>query len=406
MGFFLLLLLYIFISMMAPPKDLSDRAWVTNRAFPSRAWVTLLTRPSYLPGVITLAYSLQTVFTRYPLVVLVTQSLTEPGIQALKFEAAHNPFIIVHYVGNLIPPSGGPKKLIASRFEDTWTKLRAFELTACDRCVFLDADITVFRNMDELFDLDLPADWIAASHGCVCNRDGDAWAKKDWNQENCAWTPIQHPDSVDHAVEVPSTAAPDHPLALLNGGLFVYNPSPALWESLHNHFLTSPNLSKYNFPDQDFLDDFFHAKWVPLPWKFNALKTMRQWHTNIWRDDMVHGLHYIVDKPWSNRIASDGIAGYLGRDGETHSWWWKIWDEWRVQREVDRRLLGYLDMLVAPELDEDSDRAQCEKNREMGYPTPLRGGQTLSRVRLADRKKLWSAFANGNMIDMIVGDNF
>jgi ferritin-like protein len=27
----------------------------------------------------------------------------------------------------------------------------------------------VMRNMDELFDLDLPSSWIAATHVCACN---------------------------------------------------------------------------------------------------------------------------------------------------------------------------------------------------------------------------------------------
>ena len=383
---------------MAPSKDLSEHAWVTNRAFPARAWVTLLTRSFYLPGVIALAHTLQASFSRYPIVVLITPSLTPPSIRALKHEAVHNPFIIVHYISPLVPPSGQVKPLIASRFEDTWTKLRAFALTECDRCVFLDADIVLFRNMDELFDLDIRPDWIAATHSCICNRDGDTWAAKDWNRENCAWTPIQHPDSVDHAVRVPTTAAPDHPLALLNGGLFVYNPSPALWESMYNHFITSPNLSKYKFPDQDFLNDFFRAKWVPLPWKYNAIKTMRYWHPNIWHDDLVHGLHYVVDTPWAKRIASDGIAGYLGRDGETHSWWWRIWEEWRAYRTVDEGLLGYLDGLVAPELDEESDGKQREENLKKGYPKPVLGDANLFRGTGADRANLWSAFGNEIMV--------
>jgi hypothetical protein len=32
-------------------------------------------------------------------------------------------------------------------------------------------------------------------------------------------------------------------------------------------------------------------------------------------DGEVRNLHYIVDKPWSRRIGSDGIAGHLGKDG-------------------------------------------------------------------------------------------
>ena len=53
-----------------------------------------------------------------------------------------------------------------------------------------------------------------------------------------------------------------------------------------------------------------------MGWQYNALKTMRYWHENLWRDGEVRALHYIVDKPWERRIASDGVAGHLGRDGD------------------------------------------------------------------------------------------
>lgn len=35
--------------------------------------------------------------------------------------------------------------------------------------VLLDADVIILRNMDELMDLDLPKDQIAAAHVCACN---------------------------------------------------------------------------------------------------------------------------------------------------------------------------------------------------------------------------------------------
>lgn len=38
----------------------------------------------------------------------------------------------------------------------------------------------VMQNMDELFDLDIPRDWIAANHACVCNIAKAPWAPVDW----------------------------------------------------------------------------------------------------------------------------------------------------------------------------------------------------------------------------------
>ena len=96
---------------------------------------------------------------------------------------------------------------------------------------------------------------------------------------------------------------------------------------------------------------------------------MRQWHTSIWRDEEVKGLHYIVDKPWEKRVASDGIGGHLGRDGETHTWWWNVWHEWRLEREGE--LLNIMDELVAKPLSADADKRQCQENRNKGLPIPI-----------------------------------
>ena len=347
-----------------------------------RAWVTLLTRASYLPGVITLAYTLSLHESAYPLIVLTTPSVPGFCMRALELECKQNHSLRIKSTQPLLLPNGQETTLIASRFEDTWTKLRAFELTTYDTCVFLDADITIYRNMDEVFDIPLPEkDWIAASHACVCNLDHNSWAPSDWTRENCAYTPLRHPSSLQKATSVPSDASPPDTLALLNGGLFLYHPSELLWSALLHHFNTSSSLATYNFPDQDFLADFFRHKWLPLPWKYNGLKTMENWHRNIWRDEEVHGLHYIVDKPWAKRVASDGIGGHLGRDGKTHTWWWDVWEQWKGGR--DGELVGLLEDLVARPLDKRRDKLQCKENRKHGLPVLLK----LNLVKAASKPR-------------------
>ncbi|KAL8713734.1 MAG: hypothetical protein Q9220_002260 [cf. Caloplaca sp. 1 TL-2023] len=338
------------------------------------AWVTLLTRSSYLPGVITLVHSLAKCKSVHPLIVLVTPSLPESSLLALELESKHNKFLVIHPVELLLLPQGKKSASVASRFEDTWTKLRAFELTSYDVCCFLDADLTVYKNMDEVFDIKLPGpDWIAANHACVCNLDRDSWAPAEWKKENCGYTPLQHPSSLTTGTPVPPSAAPPHTYTLLNSGFFLYRPSPELWQSMLEHFRTSPDLSSYQFPDQDFLIHYFRGRWLSLSWKYNALKTMENWHRNIWRDDEVTGLHYIVDKPWEKRVASDGVGGHLGRDGKTHGWWWDVYGDWMKQRSDDEKLVEILEALVARPLDEEADQRQCEANKANGLPVPIPG---------------------------------
>ena len=53
-------------------------------------------------------------------------------------------------------------------------------LLLLQRVVMLDSDMIVMRNMDELMELDLPSDWIAAAHVCACNPRKLAHYPEDW----------------------------------------------------------------------------------------------------------------------------------------------------------------------------------------------------------------------------------
>lgn len=201
-----------------------------------------------------------------------------------------------------------------------------------DKVCYLDADMIIRKNMDEVFDMQLPGrDWLAANHACVCNKDRDAWAPSDWTEDNCAYTPLRHPAALTHPTQVNPESRPTY--HLLNSGMFVYHPGQRLWDDMMQFFNTTSKLAEFKFPDQDFLAEFFSDRWMSIGWQYNALKTMRYWHPAMWNDESVSCLHYIVDKPWAKRIGSDGRAGYLGHDGETHQWWWNEYESWRNERQ-------------------------------------------------------------------------
>lgn len=201
-----------------------------------RAWITLLTRINYLPGAVLLAHSLRKQISKYPLIILYTPSLPKECLPALRHEASLTNAIL-RPTQPLMPRE--QRNLIAARFEDTWTKLRVFELFEYERLVFLDADMLVFRNMDELFDLPLLAkNWIAANHCCVCNLDNDEWAPDDWVKKNCAYTGLVHPDCLDNPPPVPRTGEGLETHNLLNSGLFVCTPYEQLWKSMLNFLET------------------------------------------------------------------------------------------------------------------------------------------------------------------------
>lgn len=120
----------------------------------------------------------------------------------------------------------------------------------------------------------------------------------------------------------------------MNGGLQVVNPSAAVYDLIVNH-MTSGAAIDMAFADQSLLSDLFRGRWVPLPYVYNALKTLR-WkgvHDPIWRDEEVKNIHYILSpKPW-DEIDERGEAN-KSKD-ETHAWWVKANQE-RLKLEQDK----------------------------------------------------------------------
>ena len=89
------------------------------------AYVTLLTKNTYLPGVLVLHQSLLDVAAKYPLFVMVTNSLPADGREVLKKRGIE----IVHVDG--LSPLEGKHTLSAAdvRLMDAWTKLRSVVVT-------------------------------------------------------------------------------------------------------------------------------------------------------------------------------------------------------------------------------------------------------------------------------------
>lgn len=273
-----------------------------------------------------------------------------------------------------------------------------------ERVVLLDGDMMIMRNMDDVFEFEWvgkdnedwsgtggieekkiederiqrEGDWIAANHACVCNLTKADWAPIDWfvtppppitilhrgavpNVRTDNGIPVgwiigrariahTHQCSIQPRLPTPPPSPP-HPTpphrprthTLLNSGLVLLFPSVKLFERMVDYLYTSPLVATFSFPDQDFLAAFFYDRWRPIGWQYNAIKTARYEHAEMWRDEEVRNLHYIVEKPWAVGRGR-GING--GRDAETHGWWWDAWNEmvkqWSKEdgEKESKRLVG------------------------------------------------------------------
>jgi alpha-N-acetylglucosamine transferase len=288
-----------------------------------KVWATLITNMSYLPGLLTLDFSLKLAKSEYALVALYTDAFSLEGRQALDTRN-----IARRQIPHLTPRV--QKKYVDdARFNDCWTKLAAFGLTDYERVVLLDSDMLVLKNMDELMDLPLDSPALkgtgsrvfAAGHACVCNPIKKPHYPKDWIPENCAFT-AQHAMPAKAQIKgSPSSAG----LGKLNSGLLVFEPCNEVYDAILTA-LDSDGPATYAFPDQDLLGDVFEGRWVGLPYIYNALKTMRTpgVHDKIWRDEKVKNVHYILSpKPWEE-TREQRRKRLESQDFDIHEWWWEM----------------------------------------------------------------------------------
>jgi lipopolysaccharide biosynthesis glycosyltransferase len=278
--------------------------------------MSLVTNTKYLSGLLTMAYSFEKVKTKYPLVVLYTDTFPQEGRDALK---ARN--IASQYVEYVEVEGADFSK--DPRFYNGWTKMVAYSLTQYDRIVLMDCDMIVMQNMDELMDLELdPASMegkgnrvFATAHACVCNPLKIEHYPSDWYPENCAYTYQSKEVERAQTHGAPNDFGAKH----LNSGLQVLNPNKATYDFMMSHLTDPQAVTKYWIADQSLLSEEFQGRWVPLPYIYNALKTLK-WkgvHDDVWQDDKVKNVHYILaTKPWDEKEGEESE--------ETHKWWWKV----------------------------------------------------------------------------------
>lgn len=254
---------------MTSPRNVEDQAWVT-----------LATNDTYGLGALTLGKSLHRVGTTRKLVILITS-----GVTSLMRERLSDVFDLVQEV-NVFDSSDAANLQLLARPDlgITFTKLHCWRLTQYKKAVFLDADVLVLQNVDELF-------------------------------------------SRDELSAAPDVGWPD----CFNSGVFVFQPSNETYNALVQTALTT---GSFDGADQGLLNIYFN-NWATadiakhLPFIYNMTSSSAYTYLPAYQKfgKDVKIVHFIGPvKPWMHRLNSatgqvEHVPGAYHAHEHLQTWW-------------------------------------------------------------------------------------
>jgi alpha-N-acetylglucosamine transferase len=243
-----------------PPEGLSPRTVLRAR----RAFVTLVTNADYAMGAVALTRSILRTGTRADIVVLHTPAMAGRDLSPLLdlgcrlVEVAPLPLSDAFKLRHSrecqhaeAPFTKGRKPTFHSPL-DNFCKLRLWQLTDYDACVFIDADAIVLKNVDRLFDY---PEFSAA------------------------------PNVYESLTD----------FRRLNSGVFVARPSLATFDDMLLQ-LDEPH-AFWPRTDQTFLQAYF-PDWHGLPVYMNMLQYVWFALPDLWDWKSISILHFQYEKPW------------------------------------------------------------------------------------------------------------
>jgi len=225
----------------------------------NESFVTLATNDNYCYGALTLAQSLRDVNTQRAISILITKHVSESMQNLLREKFDHVEIVDVMdsndsvNLGLLKRPELGI----------TFTKMHCWRLTQFSKCVFLDADCLVLKNVDELFE----------------------------REEFSASTDVGWPDC-------------------FNSGVFVFKPSIETYTNLLKFALDQ---GSFDGGDQGLLNNYF-SNWSTsesnkrLPFIYNMTSNVFYSYAPAFVKfrDQVKIVHFIgKSKPWHNSFNTE-----------------------------------------------------------------------------------------------------
>ncbi|KAH9512399.1 Glycogenin-1 [Bulinus truncatus] len=287
------------------------------------AFVTLATNDTYALGCLVLGHSLRKVGTTRQLVVMVSVGVSDSVRSQLG-----SVFDLIVPV-NVLDSSDTCNLALLGRpdLSVTFTKFHCWRLTQFKKCVFMDADTLVVRNIDDLFD----REELSAS---------------------------------------PDAGWPD----CFNSGVFVFEPSEETYKNLLDFAVTS---GSFDGGDQGLLNLYF-KNWATedikkhLPFTYNVVSQAFYSYLPAFKQfyDDIKVVHFIgAVKPWHHSYNSASrVVTPLPNTGHSQEFlqlWWDIFME-SVQPHLDPQLPegGIVGELASLNLQSDAAGVQKKDDRE------------------------------------------
>lgn len=223
-----------------------------------KTYLTVLSSESYLPGVIILHNSLQK-HCSIGLVVLCCDDLDERIFQILTRLGIEH--IVMHddVLPDFIKKAPREERMRKmGEWERTFFKLRMFELNQFDKIVYLDSDMIVAKNIDELFDF---PDMSAV------------------------------PDALFYCKQTTD----------INSGTLVFVPKTGFLDCIQSELIEQWNYGGYPFGDQEIISRYWRNHQIPdshyLPLEYNAAVSRMHLYIPHIKPKIYHYVNHF--KPWN-----------------------------------------------------------------------------------------------------------
>jgi lipopolysaccharide biosynthesis glycosyltransferase len=272
-----------------------------------RTWMALVTQDEYFPGLEVLAKALRVHGSKYPLHILATDNISQDWCDQMIAQGC-----TIKRVDRLIPKNLTTTAYLNPNFAEVWTKLRVWEEDQFDQAVYLDSDMLILQNIDELFDVQTK---LASVQACICNPNKVPLVPTFFTPQACPYSEHNHTDDFRR------TGAVDLQLIdprgrYFNAGFFCFQPDRAEFARMLQALETWDD-SKTPFAEQDFLNVLYADQWETLPYIYNTLKTWDHAHTPIFDLGKIKILHYIRAKPWQDDPSNERYA-------HLNKLWWEM----------------------------------------------------------------------------------